>query len=140
MTLRGEPNKRVEASGNSPLIFRRTWLPRRLTLIVIMKNQFAPTYQTLYNIYKKYKLRYNRTFKSGQICLMWSTRRLPDVLTETEQISDIEKAFGIHLAEDEAIELYDMTLREAVTFIEKRIGRRNDNKSLHRIANKPGSR
>ena len=54
---------------------------------------------------------------------MWSTRRLPDVLTETGQISDIEKAFGIHLDEDEAIELYDMTLEEAVTFIEKRIGR-----------------
>ena len=54
---------------------------------------------------------------------MWSTRRLPDVLTETEQISDIEKAFGIHLDEDEAIELYDMTLQEAVTFIEKRIVR-----------------
>ena len=54
---------------------------------------------------------------------MWSTRILPDVLTETEQISDIEKVFGIQLDEDEAIELYDMTLQEAVTFIEKRIGR-----------------
>lgn len=54
---------------------------------------------------------------------MWSTRRLPDVLMETGQISDIEKAFGIQLDEDEAIELYDMTLEEAFTFIEKRIGR-----------------
>jgi acyl carrier protein len=42
---------------------------------------------------------------------------------ETGQISDIEKAFGIQLDEDEAIELYDMTLEEAFTFIEKRIGR-----------------
>jgi hypothetical protein len=91
--------------------------------MVIMKNQFTPTYQKLYNIYKKYQLRYNRTCNSGQICLMWSTRRLPDVLTETKQMSDIEKAFGIELDEDEAIELYDMTLQEAVTFIEKRIGR-----------------
>jgi hypothetical protein len=54
---------------------------------------------------------------------MWSTRRLPDVLTETKQISDIEKAFAIQLDEDEAIELYDMTLNEAVTFIEKRVRR-----------------
>ena len=54
---------------------------------------------------------------------MWSTRRLPDVLTETKQISEIEKAFAIEFDEDDAIELYDMTLQEAVTFIEKRIGR-----------------
>jgi acyl carrier protein len=38
-------------------------------------------------------------------------------------MSDIEKAFAIELDEDQAIELYDMTLQEAVTFIEKRIGR-----------------
>jgi hypothetical protein len=67
--------------------------------------------------------KYNKTCNSGQICLMWSTRRLPDVLTETKQISDIEKAFAIQLDEDEAIELYDMTLNEAVTFIEKRVRR-----------------
>jgi hypothetical protein len=54
---------------------------------------------------------------------MWSTRRLPDVLTETKQISEIEKAFAIEFDEDDAIELYEMTLQEAVTFIEKRIGR-----------------
>ena len=76
---------------------------------------------------------------SGQICLMWSTRSLPDVLTETEQISDIEKAFAIQLDEDEAIELYDMTLQEAVTFIEKRMGNKN-NQSLYRIGNKAVSR
>ena len=87
-----------------------------------MKNQSTLTYKKLNGIYKKYELRYNRSCTSGQICLMWSTRRLPDVLTETEQISDIEKVFGIQLDEDEAIELYDMTLQEAVTFIEKRIG------------------
>ena len=54
---------------------------------------------------------------------MWSTRRLPDVLTETKQISEIEKAFAIEFDEDDAIELYEMTLQEAITFIEKRIGR-----------------
>jgi hypothetical protein len=52
---------------------------------------------------------------------MWSTRRLPDVLTETKQILDIEKAFAIELDEDEAIELYDMTMNEAVLFIEKKM-------------------
>jgi hypothetical protein len=54
---------------------------------------------------------------------MWSTYRLPDVLTETKQISEIEKAFAIELDEDDAIELYDMTLNEAVTFIERRLRR-----------------
>ena len=55
--------------------------------------------------------------------MMWSTRRLPDVLTETKQISEIENAFAIALDEDDAIELYDMTLNEAVTFIERRLRR-----------------
>ena len=89
----------------------------------MMKNQSELTYEKLYNIYKKYQLRYNRSMNSGQICLMWSTRSLPDVLTDTEQLSDIENAFAIQLDEDEAIELYDMTLNEAVAFIEKRIRR-----------------
>lgn len=52
---------------------------------------------------------------------MWSTIRPPDTLTETKQIVDIEKAFEIQLDEDEAIELYDMTLKEAVPFIEKKM-------------------
>ncbi len=52
---------------------------------------------------------------------MWSTHKLPDVLTETEQICDIEKAFVLELDEDEALELYDMTINEAVVFIEKKI-------------------
>ena len=52
---------------------------------------------------------------------MWPTHRLPDVLTETEQVSDIERAFAIGLDEDEAVELYDMTLNEAVKFIKKRV-------------------
>jgi hypothetical protein len=95
----------------------------RFTLDVIMKNQSTVTYKKLYGIYKKYQLRYNRSCTSGQICLMWSTRRLPDVLTETKQISEIEKAFAIEFDEDDAIELYEMTLQEAITFIEKRIGR-----------------
>ena len=95
----------------------------RFTLDVIMKNQSTVTYKKLYGIYKKYQLRYNRSCTSGQICLMWSTHRLPDVLTETKQISEIEKAFAIEFDEDDAIELYEMTLQEAITFIEKRIGR-----------------
>lgn len=90
-------------------------------LIVMVKIQSTITYQKLYNIYRKYQLRCNKSCKSGQICLMWSTRRLPDVLTETKQILDIEKAFAIELDEDEAIKLYDMTMNEAVLFIEKKM-------------------
>jgi acyl carrier protein len=52
---------------------------------------------------------------------MWSTIRPPDTLTETKQIIDIETAFGIQIDEDEAMELYDMTVREAVPFIEKKM-------------------
>ena len=86
-----------------------------------MKNQPESIYERLYSIYRKHQLRYNRNMNSGQMCLMWSTHRPPDVLTETEQVSDIERVFAIDLDEDEAIELYDMTLNEAVEFIKDRV-------------------
>jgi hypothetical protein len=86
-----------------------------------MNNQPDYIYDKLYGVYRKYQLRYNRNINSGQMCLMWSTHRLPDVLTETKQVSDIERAFGIDLDEDEAVELYDMTLDRAVEFIKKRV-------------------
>ena len=36
-----------------------------------------------------------------------------------EPISDIEKAFGVQINDDDALELYDMTLNEALTYINK---------------------
>jgi hypothetical protein len=38
----------------------------------------------------------------------------PDSILGTQPIYDIEDAFNIEIGEDEAIEIYDMTLDEAV--------------------------
>ena len=47
------------------------------------------------------------------MCCMWSTNNLPDILEGTEPFEAIEAAFGIVIDENEALELYDMTLQEA---------------------------
>ena len=92
--------------------------------VIMINNQTDHIYDKLYSVYRKYQLKYNGSINSRQMCLMWSTHRLPDVLTETKQLSDIEKMFEIDLNEDEAIELYDMTLDEAVEFIKKRVNQK----------------
>lgn len=45
---------------------------------------------------------------------MWSTNNPPDTLLDTQPIYDIENAFNIEIDEDEVMEIYDMTLDEAV--------------------------
>ena len=81
------------------------------------------TYDKLHKIYKKYQPRYRHNPDSKQMCCMWSTYNPPDSLCDTNQIQDIENAFGIELNEEEAVELYDMFLKEAA----KRIIELKDN-------------
>ncbi len=45
---------------------------------------------------------------------MWSTYDPPDIIEGTEPFSDIENAFNICIDEDEALNLYNMDLEEAV--------------------------
>jgi len=44
---------------------------------------------------------------------MWSTNNLPDSLSDTQPIFDMENAFNIEIDEDVAMEIYDMVLDEA---------------------------
>jgi hypothetical protein len=44
---------------------------------------------------------------------MWSTGDPPDVIEGTVPLNDIEKAFNIAIDDEDALELYDMTLKEA---------------------------
>jgi hypothetical protein len=52
---------------------------------------------------------------------MWSTNDPPDVIEGTEPFCDIEKAFGVQINDDDPLELYDMTLKEALNYINKLI-------------------
>ena len=49
------------------------------------------------------------------MCLMWSTDEPPDIIEDTPPFDDIADAFGITINWEEALELYDMHLDEAVT-------------------------
>ena len=75
----------------------------------------AAIYEKLYRIYNKHRRRYKEnSYDSQQMCLMWSTNDPPDEIVETEPFCDIEAAFGISLDnEDDCLDLYDMTLKEA---------------------------
>ncbi len=72
------------------------------------------TFNTLYKIYNKHRQQYQEnTYDSEQMCLMWSTNNPPDQIEYTEPFDDIEEAFSINIHEDDMLELYDMTLKEA---------------------------
>ena len=70
-------------------------------------------YETLRGIYQKHRRKHRENPDSEQMCCMWSTNTPPDILEGTEPFEAIEAAFGIVIDEDEALELYDMTLQEA---------------------------
>ena len=91
-------------------------------------------YQKLYQIYNKHRRRYKENARdSGQMCLMWSTQDLPDEIVGTKPFCDIELAFDICLDdEDDALEMYDMTLQEAA----KKIAEIQKDKSVNSVAKK----
>lgn len=45
---------------------------------------------------------------------MWSTSAPPDIIADTRPMCDIEAAFDIDIDEQDAVDLYDMGLDEAV--------------------------
>ncbi len=79
-----------------------------------MKDVYTIAYQTLNDIYNKHQRKYCGNPDSKQMCCMWSTNNPPDVLSGTQPLCDIEKAFDINIDENEALELYDMDLDEAI--------------------------
>ncbi len=96
-------------------VFGSAIVPTRHTLCLARS-----TYQQLYNIYKKYQRKYKHNPDSKQMCCMWSTCNPPDTLCDTKQISEIEKEFRIELTEEEAVDLYDMDLKEAAKWIDEK--------------------
>lgn len=68
--------------------------------------------QELIKIHEKYS--YERySDESSQMCTMWSTDDPPDILECTEPLDDICNMINKNIDEDYAVELYDMTLKEA---------------------------
>ena len=77
-------------------------------------SELEKTFDILYKIYNKHRRQHpENSFDSKQICLMWSTDDQSDEIEGTEPINDIEEAFKIAIDDEDALELYDMTLEEA---------------------------
>jgi hypothetical protein len=55
----------------------------------------------------------------SQMCSLWSVKNPPDILEGTKQLKAIEAEFEIIITEDEAVEMYDLNLREASEYIQK---------------------
>lgn len=78
-------------------------------------------YEKLYQIFMKYKKRYKNPPASKQLCCMWSVTNPPDIIEDTPQFRDIEKAFNISIDDDECLEFYNMELDEATEQINNMI-------------------
>lgn len=77
-------------------------------------SKLEKTFDALYEIYNKHRKEYpENSFDSKQMCLMWSTNEPPDQIESTEPFDDIEAAFNIDISEEDSLDLYDMTLKEA---------------------------
>jgi hypothetical protein len=77
-------------------------------------NTVESIYKTLVQIYNKHRRKYKENrCDSQQMCLMWSTNDPPEDICCSEPMEDIEAAFGIAVDDDDALDLYDMTLKDA---------------------------
>ena len=79
-----------------------------------MKDSHKNARKTLHAIYDKHRRNYRNNPDSEQMCCLWSTSNPPDTLLNTQPICDIEEAFDIEIDEQAAMEIYDMTLDEAI--------------------------
>ncbi len=68
--------------------------------------------QELIKIHEKYSSK-RYSDESSQMCTMWSTDDPPDILEDTEPLEAICNMIDKNIDEDYAVELYDMTLKEA---------------------------
>lgn len=96
-------------------------MPRKLS--ENMPASVDTVYRVLLAIYEKHRRKYKANPDSKQMCCMWSMSSLPDILTATQPLCDIEDAFGICIDEDDAVKIYDMDLDEAARTIMEMVKR-----------------
>ncbi len=76
-------------------------------------STYKETYNILLEIYQKHRRNYRENGDSKHMWCMWSTNDPPDMIEGTEPFEDIEAAFSITIDEDDAMDLYDMFLKDA---------------------------
>jgi len=83
---------------------------------VLKKNDI---YNRLFNIYRDFAY-VRRVDPDSQMCCFWKDPTV-EILVDSEELDALELEFGIQFDDDTAMELYDMTLKEAANFIEAMI-------------------
>jgi hypothetical protein len=78
-----------------------------------MKDKYQSVYEKLQRIYQRHRHNHPENGDYEQMCCMWSTNDPPDIIEGTPPFDGIEDAFAISIADDVALELYDMHLDEA---------------------------
>jgi hypothetical protein len=78
-----------------------------------MKDKYQSVYEKLQRTYQRHRRNHPENGDYEQMCCMWSTNDPPDIIEGTPPFDDIEDAFAISIADDVALELYDMHLDEA---------------------------
>ncbi len=70
----------------------------------------------LIRLHKKYSNeRYSH--EESQMCVLWSTDYPPDVLENTPPLDELEEALGFGFYEEDAVEFYDMEIKDAAIYI-----------------------
>lgn len=77
--------------------------------------------EILIKIHRRFSKSTRRSSASSQMCIMWSTSNPPDVLENTPALDAIEKAINYGFYEMEALEVYDMEIKDAAKYIHKLI-------------------
>ena len=67
----------------------------------------------LHDIYEKHRRLHRENGDSKQMCCMWSTDDPPDIIEGTDPFIAVETAFTIAIGDNEALDLYDMDLKDA---------------------------
>ena len=76
-------------------------------------NTYKETYTILHDIYQKHRQLYRENGDSKHMCCMWSTDDPPDQIEGTDPFLDVETAFNIAIDDEDALDLYDMDLKDA---------------------------
>lgn len=101
-------------------------------------TEYESIYQTLHAIYERHRRKYRGNSDSKQMCCMWSTWNPPDIIEGTKPFRDIEKAFGIRVDDDDALDLYNMHLDEAARKIAE-MKKENANNALQHDSGLPAA-
>ena len=122
-------NKRLEQTRRKSRFFGKTKVVPSLgdgaAQPWLSAREIMNPYNKLEKIYNKHRSQYKENGDSKQMCCMWSTNDPPDVVEGTQPFQDIEKAFSIIIEDDDAFEMYEMTLSETLIRIQQIKKRQN---------------